>query len=197
MEIELTPRQTVRLYAKKTGLVFLPAGGVSLKHEEKLRAVLSPVRLPAGYDAGNAIVIDGPGEYEIGDLSVTGIPAGNGEDAGTLFRVSALDGTTVVLTAETGAAALTDEVLEGLGVTQVLISVLGSEGDGHIMEVAKAVRMISPLVVIPFAPNLPAAEMERFITELGGVTHPPERVFKSKSLTGLSEGLHVFTLSPS
>lgn len=99
------------------------------------------------------ITIDGPGEYEVSNVSVTGIPVRAhmdeaGKLSGTMYKVSTNDLTFLF----TGHAypELTDEQMEQIGLVDVMIVPVG--GNGYTMDGIGALKMIKeiePKLVIP------------------------------------------------
>lgn len=122
-------------------------------------------------------IIEGPGEYEIAEVSVRGIPAQAHIDADGLnatiysihvnnFAIAALGHI---------YPSLSDEQLEALGVIDVLIVPVG--GNGYTLDAtgaAKIIKSIEPKVVIPthysedgVTYEVPQAELTNFLTEMG------------------------------
>jgi L-ascorbate metabolism protein UlaG (beta-lactamase superfamily) len=135
------------------------------------------------------LVIEGPGEYEIGDLSIRGIAAtrhidtGNEEKRATIYRIDTGDVRLGLL--GNIAPKLSEDQLEALGVVDILIIPVG--GGGYTLDATSAatlVRQIDPKVVIPvhYADSdikyeVPQDELETFTKELAA---PVESVAKYK-----------------
>lgn len=135
------------------------------------------------------ITIDMPGEYEINNISVTGVPAKRMIDVDdsrrtTMYRLTFPDMTVAILGHIQGS--LSDEQLELLGVVDILVIPVGGGGytlDAH--HAVELVRKIDPKVVIPIhyaekgiSYEVPQNGIEDFIKELGGAheTTPKFRV---------------------
>ncbi len=127
------------------------------------------------------ITIDMPGEYEVNNISVVGIPAGrlidfDGSQAATMYRIVFSDLTVAVLGHV--ATPLSDEQLESIGMVDVLIVPIG--GGGYTLDAHHAVEMvhkIDPKVIIPthyadshLSYEVPQEELEPFIKELGAAS---------------------------
>ena len=128
--------------------------------------------------ADGRVTIDMPGEYEVSDISILGIPAQrlidfDGSQATTMYKVTFSDLSVAVLGHV--ATPLSDEQLEALGVVDVLIVPVGGGGytlDAH--HAVEAVHKIDPKVVIPthfadadIAYEVPQEGLEPFLKELG------------------------------
>lgn len=128
---------------------------------------------------GNApgIRVDGPGEYEIKDISIVGVPAQRMTDhtdakQATMYRVSVGDVSIAIIGHV--AVPLDEEQLEKLGVIDVLVVPVGGNGytlDNH--HAAAVVRQVDPKVVIPthYADDalryeVPQMELEPFLKEI-------------------------------
>lgn len=154
------------------------------------------------------LVIDGPGEYEVGDFSIRGVAVQRHLDtpdapkAGTAYRVEAGDMRIAVL--GNIEAALSDEQLEFLGVVDILLLPVG--GNGYTLDphaAAGVVRRIDPKAIIPmnYADSglryeVAAAELSEFIKE---IAVPVETVskLKFKSAAQLPATLTVFEVTRS
>lgn len=135
------------------------------------------------------LVIESPGEYEVGDFSVSGVAATrhidteNDEKNATIYRLEVNDVRIALL--GNIAPKLTEEQLETLGVVDILILPVG--GGGYTLGASSAatfVRQIEPKAVIPihYADNalhyeVPQDEVELFTKELSA---PVEKTAKYK-----------------
>lgn len=135
------------------------------------------------------LIIESPGEYEVGDFTIRAIAAQRHIDASdevklaTIYRLE----TTEVRVALVGNIdpKLTEEQLEGLGVVDILILPVG--GNGYTLDATSAatiVRQVGPKVVIPIhyqdsglRYEVPQDPLEYFVKELGA---PLESVAKYK-----------------
>lgn len=138
------------------------------------------------------LLIEGPGEYEVADVSIKGVAAtkhidGNDVKDATMYHIDVANVRVGVIGHI--AASLGDEQLEQLGTIDILILPVGGNGytlDAH--DAAALVRRIGPKVVIPthYADDaakyeVPQAELEIFAKELSA---PREEVAKFKIKNG-------------
>jgi L-ascorbate metabolism protein UlaG (beta-lactamase superfamily) len=102
----------------------------------------------------NHFLIDGPGEYEVSEVSITGIPARlhvDDESVGnnaTMYRI-VIDDIRIAVVGHI-YPDLSDEQIEDLGIIDVLFVPVGGNGftlDG--VGAAKIVRKIEPKIVVP------------------------------------------------
>lgn len=131
---------------------------------------------PGGEDT---LLVSGPGEYEVENISIVGIAAQAHVDAktdplrATMYRIASQDVSMVVV----GHIypELSEEQLEAIGVVDVLVVPVG--GNGYTLDAAgalKIVKAVDPKVVIPthYADSaakypVPQAELELFLKDLG------------------------------
>ncbi len=148
------------------------------------------------------LAIDGPGEYEVGDLSIRGIGAvrhidnETDEKKSTIYQISIAD----VKIAMIGniSPKLTDDQLEEIGVVDIVIIPIG--GNGYTLDATSAsalVRQIDPKAIIPIhyadsaiSYEVPQEGLEVFVKELGA---PVETVSKYR-LKGASSLPSVLTI---
>jgi L-ascorbate metabolism protein UlaG (beta-lactamase superfamily) len=102
---------------------------------------------------GNPFVIDGPGEYEVGGVSVIGVATFHddkmGADRGlnTIYVIE-IDGLRLVHTGDLGHK-LNDEQLEDIGSVDVAMVPVGGEFTLDAKQAGEVVRQLDPWVVIP------------------------------------------------
>jgi hypothetical protein len=152
------------------------------------------------------LVIEGPGEYEIGDFSIRGISTSRHIDELTEERVATVYRIEVgeVRIALLGNIApnLSEEQLEAIGVVDILILPVG--GGGYTLDATSAaslVRSINPKIVIPthyadstLSYEVPQDTLDTFTKELGA---PIEVVakYKVKGLSILPEVLTIIQVT--
>ena len=154
------------------------------------------------------IIVEGPGEYEVGDFTVRGVAAlrhldTEGEEKkSTMYRVECADASIAVL--GNISSKLSDEQLEDLGVIDILIIPVG--GGGYTLDATDAAavcRQIEPKIIIPvhYADSalryeVPQEDLEVFVKELGA---PVEQVakYKYKSAASLPAALTVVQVTRS
>ncbi len=154
------------------------------------------------------LIIEGPGEYEIGEFSIRGasavrhIDTDADEPISTIYRIEIGDVRLALL--GNIAAKLTEDQLEEIGVVDILVLPVG--GGGYTLDgtsAATLARSIDPKVVIPvhYADNtlkyeVPQDGVEVFVKELGA---PVEAVskYKVKSASSIPQVLTVIELTRS
>jgi L-ascorbate metabolism protein UlaG (beta-lactamase superfamily) len=152
------------------------------------------------------LVIEGPGDYEIGDFSIKGlsavrhIDAEEAEKIATMYRVEVADISVAVL--GNVSAKMNEDQLEGLGVVDILVIPIG--GGGYTLDATSAttiVRQIEPKVVIPvhysddaIRYEVPQDSLETFTKELGAPVETMAK-YKVKSAAALPAALTVVELA--
>lgn len=205
MDIEFKGANCITLSSKAGTLVVDPKlSAVGLKDVTAKVNVVLATQADFAVKPEGALLIDGPGEYEVGGVSVKGIPAqrhidtpGDGQKA-TMYRI---DSTEASIGIVGHVAKLSDAQLEALGVLDILIVPIG--GNGYTLDAHAAIqliRQIDPKMVIPThyadkAVNyeVPQAELEPFLKELGAA-HQVAAKLKLKGGT-LPETLTVLELT--
>lgn len=159
-------------------------------------------------DGSARIVIDGPGEYEVGDFSIRGIGAARHiddpkfEKKATIYRIEVGDVRIAIL--GNIAPKLSEDQEEAIGVVDILVLPVG--GSGYTLDATSAttiVRQIDPKVVIPthYADDgtkyeVPQDSLDTFVKELGMQPEVTSK-FKVKSAASLPETLTVVQLTRS
>ncbi len=155
-EIEYNGGNTVTIAAKNTKLIFDPKrsvfglkdmqtdGSVEIATEE--RFLLNSPK--------SKVVINSPGEYEVGNFSIRGIAAQrhldtpDTEKLSVIYKVEVCDIRIAVI--GNIAPEVTENQLEALGVVDILIVPVG--GNGYTLDATSAValtRRIEPKITIP------------------------------------------------
>ena len=156
-------------------------------------------------DASDArLTIEGPGEYEIGDFSIHGIPANrhidhDGVTSGTtIYRISVGD----IQIALIGNIAnkLSEDQLEAIGVVDIVILPVGGGYTLDGVDAARLVRQIDPKVVIPvhyadsaLSYEVPQDALQPFLDEIGLVPEVTDK-YKVKAATSLPATMTVVEL---
>lgn len=159
-------------------------------------------------DKDAQILIEGPGEYEIGDFSIRGmstlrhIDESDAEKIATIYRVEVGDVRIAVI--GNIAPKLEEDQLEFLGIIDILLIPVG--GGGYTLDATSAatlVRQIDPKVVIPthYADNtlqyeVPQDTLETFTKELGAPVELMAK-FKVKTAASLPQTLTIAAVSRS
>ena len=154
---------------------------------------------------GTSHVIDGPGEFEIGGVFITGVQsdAGTGkkkakEDAprNTIY-VFDYDGITVAHLGDLRQTPTQSEI-ESLGTVNVVLVPVGGGGGLNAAKAAEVISLIEPNLVIPMHYSTPAAKLSldslnKFIKEMG-LTKPSTQASLKVTRSGLPNETHVVVL---
>lgn len=154
-------------------------------------------------DPAAKLRIEGPGEYESGDVSIKGVSATRhidtsaDEPISTIYRVEIGDVRVAVL--GNIAPKLQEEQLEEIGVVDILIIPVG--GNGLTLDATSAitiVRQIDPKVVVPVHYNdkalkyeVPQEEVDVFVKELAVPVEEVGTKYKVKSSSAVPQALTV------
>ena len=208
-EIEYKGGNAVIITTKKVALVIDPArspfglkdivlkDGIELGTEKRFLTGASEYK----------ISLEGPGEYEISDLLIKGVPAyrhiddrnAAGKDT-TVYRI--VDGDIQIGVIGNIDGELDDDQLEELGVIDILIVPIG--GGGYTMDATAAANLtnkIGPKIVVPvhYADSklkyeVPQDGVDRFI-EAMKVPVVEDKKLKIKSPSSLPESMEIYKLS--
>lgn len=209
-DIEYKGGNTVVISTKKSVLVTDPRRSVvGLKDIVTKDAVELATEARFALERSDAkLVIEGPGEYEVGDFSIRGvaaqrhIDASNGELAATIYRVEVQDVRIAIL--GNIAESITEDQLEAIGVIDMLIIPVG--GGGYTLDATAAVNLVrrfDPKAVIPvhyadaaLTYEVPQDELSVFTSELGAPVEVMDKL-KIKAINNLPQVLTVIELSRS
>lgn len=158
-------------YSKEIGLNFpRPRGDiVTISHDHPGHHNSDGVK-------GDPKVIDGPGEYEIKNIFVTGIPTAHdkrgGKDRGpnTVYVIE-LDGLTICHMGDLGHVP-TQQQAEALSNVHVLLLPVGGVSTINAADAAEIVSLVEPQIVIPMHFQLSALKFKldspvKFFKEMG------------------------------
>lgn len=154
------------------------------------------------------LVIEGPGDYEIGDFSIRGMSTTRhldnetDEKIATLYRIEV--GEARIALIGNVSPKLSEQQLEMLGVVDILILPVG--GNGYTLDATSAasfVRQIDPKAVIPVSYaddaikyEVPQDELSTFTKELGAPVETTSK-YKFKSEASLPASLTVIEITRS
>lgn len=192
LEVEFFGANCLRISFKKTVFVIddnlITLGGKSIT---KTDDVSLQTDMSIAVADGGRLLLDCPGEYEVGDVSVTAIAARNyrdeeGKTTSTIFKLYAQD-TSVVVVGHI-YPKLDETQLEQIGECDVLVVPIG--GNGFTLDPAGAlqvVKAVQPSVVIPTSyqtPGIkslvPQGSLEDAIKQLAMPASEPVSSFKLK-----------------
>ena len=209
-EIEYKGANTVIISTKKGTIVTDPKLSlVGLKDANTKDTIELATEARFALNNENArLNIEGPGEYGIADFDIHGIAAQRHLDseadpkASTMYRIEAGDFRVALL--GNIYEKLSEDQLEEIGVTDILIIPVG--GNGYTLDAtgaANLTRQIDPKIVIPIhyedtalKYEVPQGDFETFAKELGGPVEETAKL-KLKSLSALPEALTIYKLARS
>lgn len=156
-----------------------------------------------------SVCFDGPGEYEIGDVSLRGVPARRHIDTeadglrSTLYRMTIGEVRMAII--GNIASTLNESQLEAIGVVDIVVLPVG--GGGYTLDATAAaamVRQLEPRVVIPvhyadtaLQYEVPQDSLEVFVKELGAPVLEAGAKWKVKGASSLPEQMTVVAIGRS
>lgn len=210
-DIEYKGANAIVFATKKVRVVFDPnlavvgAKNVSVKDSVE---VATEDRF-AVTDPAPRLLLNGPGEYEVGDVAISGIPARRHIDIdtdadgkkSTIYKISVGDVRGVVI--GNIQPKLSDDQLEDIGMVDFAIIPVG--GSGYTLDAVSAssmVRQLDPKVVIPvhYADSsinyeVPQAGVEDFMKELNANVVEAGLKWRLKKPADLPDSLTVVQIS--
>ena len=155
---------------------------------------------------GTPFLIAGPGEYEVKEVFVKGIPSFHDESDGkerglnTIYLIDA-EGIRFCHLGDIGQKQLTDEQLEKLDVVDVLMIPVGGKYTISSSEASKIIGQIEPKIVIPMHYGLPKLKDEledvaKFLKTMGKNSVTPQDKFVVKTSTLPKDGMEIVVLTP-
>jgi len=210
-DIEYKGGNGVVISGKKTQVVIDPKLSlVGLKDLSVKDAVeLATEARFATKDPSAKLHIEGPGEYEIGEVSIRGtratrhIDTSADEPLSTVYRLEIGDVRIAVL--GNIAPKLSEDQLEEIGVVDILILPVG--GNGYTLDAVSAAtitRQIDPRVVIPvhyadkaLQYEVPQGDIEHFTKELAAPVDDIGSKYKVKSSSSIPQVLTVVKIDRS
>jgi L-ascorbate metabolism protein UlaG (beta-lactamase superfamily) len=207
VEIIWAGHSCFRIKGKKTSIITDPFDksiGYSLG-KATANIVTISIDLPdhnnAGAVAGNPMIIDGPGEYEVAGVLITGIafPTSPNGPRNTVY-VMELDDLRLChlgdLDRVPGA-----ELIETLNSMDVLMVPVGGRGTLNASKAAETISLLDPKLVIPMHYKTRECQMEldpvdRFLKEMGIKELAPQPKVHATKSNLPSEGTQVVVMEP-
>ncbi|MFZ1360938.1 MAG: MBL fold metallo-hydrolase [Candidatus Saccharimonadales bacterium] len=210
-DIEYKGGNSVVISTKKVAVVIDPrASLVGLKDiSAKDQIEVATESRFAVNDKDARLVIEGPGDYEMGDFSIHGVPATRHLDTeadelrSTMYRIEVGDMRIAVL--GNIAPKLSDDQQEEIGVIDILVLPVG--GGGYTLDATSAaaiVRQLEPKVVIPthyadtsLTYEIPQDTLEVFTKELSAPVEEEVSKYKVKAASSVPQVLTVVPITRS
>jgi L-ascorbate metabolism protein UlaG (beta-lactamase superfamily) len=149
---------------------------------------------------GRKHTLNGPGEYEIGGVFITGIStARESEDIDNVLFVINYNGLTIAHLGDM-AVVPTQTQIEALEQVNVLLVPVGGGSSLNAAKAAELVSMLEPSIVVPMhyhldSLNIELEDVDRFLKEMGS-TEPSEEASLRISANNLPEETEVVLLTP-
>jgi L-ascorbate metabolism protein UlaG (beta-lactamase superfamily) len=196
-DIEYKGGNTVVISTKKATLVIDAKASIVGQKDVSIKDAVQLATEPRFEVKSDAfqLTLEGPGEYEVSDFSIKGVPAIRHIDTeaegfgSTMYRVE-VSGVRIVVLGNV-APTLSESQLEDLGVADIAILPVG--GGGYTLDATSAaaiIRQIEPKVIIPvhYADSglkyeVPQDTLEVFTKELGAPVEDAGTKYKVKSLS--------------
>lgn len=156
---------------------------------------------------GEPFVINGPGEYEVKEVFIKGIPSFHDDEDGkkrgqnTIYTIEAEDMRFCHL-GDLGQKQLSDEQLDKIGQVDVLMVPVGGTYTIDSSEASKVISQIEPKIVIPMHYDLPKLKIkvdgvDKFLKTMGKPSTQPVDKLAVKPSTLPKEGaMEIVVLQP-
>lgn len=143
--------------------------------------------------------LDGPGEYEIGNVFITGITTKSVDRTNNIIFLFDYDGLKVAHLGDLDKVPSQTEI-EALEEVNILLLPVGGGNSLNAAQASELVSMLEPNIVVPMHYQLPGLKLEleevdRFLKEMG-VTEPTEEDSLKISLSNLPEETETVILTP-
>jgi len=185
MEIKRLNKKSLLIKGKKESLLINPES----ETKQTARIHLFSETRNIMTETDNAVVIAGPGEYEVGGIEITGIKTG---DTGGLFYIIYVDGVRVGLVSQL-TEQLSDKKIEKVGEVDVLLADVGEENGGKAKIIINMAKKLGANYVIPYGYSLGSESLKSFLDETDNEGKEPVEVLKVEKLE-LPEGMEVVLL---
>jgi len=189
MEIKYLGHSCFRIKGKNTMVItdpYAPELGFSLGKQTANIVTVSHQHSGHNYSAGvtgEPRVVSRPGEYEIGDAILIGLPSFHDSEKGLIrgknvIFVISVDDLVICHLGDLGEP-LTESKVEELGNVDILMIPVGDMSALNANNAARLVRQIEPAIVIPMHYKLPQGTrelepVERFLGEMGASAVMPQ-----------------------
>ncbi|MDB4939742.1 MAG: Zn-dependent hydrolase of the beta-lactamase fold-like protein [Candidatus Doudnabacteria bacterium] len=151
--------------------------------------------------SGEPFIVDGPGEYDVKEHTITGIPVKDKDGKVITIYLIELEGIKILFMAHIKKLALTQDEIEDIGEVDILLIPIGGGDVLEYDEAAKTVNFIEPKIVIPMhykmnGLKIDAASEEKFLKEMGGKAETMEKLSIKKKEFVADAPIRVIVLEP-
>ncbi len=184
MEVQYLGHSCFRLRGKKMTIIcdpFDPSLGIKILPTKADIITIShhhydhnsPDQIKGTPERSQPFIIDGPGEYEIGGVSILGVPSYHDNKQGaergknTIYKIE-IDEVKVCHLGDLGHK-LSEETVSQLGEIDVLLIPVGGKFTIGSLAAAEVIAQLEPSVVIPMHYKMPGVNLE---------IDPPDRFFE-------------------
>lgn len=149
--------------------------------------------------SGEPFLVDGPGEYDVKEHTITGIPVRTKKDSVITIYLIEVDDIKILHLAHINKLELTEDEIEDIGDVDILLVPVGGEDVMDYEDASKTVNLIEPKIVIPMHYKIdglktPAQSSEKFLKQLGNKFETLEKLtLKKKDLT---DDMKIIVLEP-
>ncbi len=155
---------------------------------------------------GTPFVISGPGEYEIKEVYIQGIPSwhdsvgGKERGSNTIYVIDAED-LRICHLGDLGQKELEDDQLEKIGEVDILMIPIGGNFTISEKEAQKIMAQIEPKITIPMHYSIPKLKIklegvDKFLKSLGIKSMQPEQKLSIKKKDILPDEAKIVVLEP-
>ncbi|HRY63117.1 MAG TPA: MBL fold metallo-hydrolase [Patescibacteria group bacterium] len=166
----------------------LTADIVTVSHDHKDHSDLSKIK--GATENQTPFIVKGPGEYEIKNVFVRGLPASHDDESGkklgsNIIYLIRAEGITIVHLGDLGQKELTPQQLEYIEETDILLIPVGGKYTINGAEAATLVSQIEPRIVIPMHYKIPGLNVDietadKFVKEMGNHKEEMDKLKISK-----------------
>ena len=180
---------------------------ISHSHENhnNIKAIKgSPSQISGKLERASPFLIQGPGEYEIKEVFIEGIPAFHDALAGkergktTIYTIE-IEGMKICHLGDLGQKELSDEQSEQIGNVDILMIPIGGIYTISAKEAAKIISQIEPKIVIPMHYQIPKLKiklegLDKFLKTMGVKSPEILNKFSIQQKNLPTEGMKIVVL---
>jgi len=184
----------------------LEADVLLVTHKHPDHNNIKAVSAVSSAESKNPFLIDGPGEYEIKEVFVQGIPSWHDDKEGkergenTIYTIETEELKLCHL-GDIGQKEITDEQLEQIGEVDILMIPIGGVGTISAKEAVNIMSQIEPKITIPMHYQIPKLNkkidgVDKFLKAVGVKSVPPVSKLTIKKKDISEEEAKIIVLEP-